>query len=117
MCGHKLSHEFIQSTLRTGFIWTSFILQIKSSIVFVQVASRVFNILKLGIHVNKTSTACVPNFSPTAATVSSDIYGMAVMLGLMTAISCLVIIISIIGLDKMLQAEWKNWYTSTAKHN
>lgn len=45
----------------------------------IQVASRVLEIDMKKIHLNESSTDKVPNSSPTAASVSSDLYGMAVM--------------------------------------
>uniref|UniRef100_A0A8D0HBB7 Xanthine dehydrogenase/oxidase n=1 Tax=Sphenodon punctatus TaxID=8508 RepID=A0A8D0HBB7_SPHPU len=44
----------------------------------IQVASRTFGIPTSEIHISETSTNTVPNTSPTAASVSSDINGMAV---------------------------------------
>lgn len=45
----------------------------------IQVASRTLQIPADLIHISETSTDKVPNTSPTAASVSSDINGMAVM--------------------------------------
>uniref|UniRef100_A0A4W3HKB5 Xanthine dehydrogenase n=1 Tax=Callorhinchus milii TaxID=7868 RepID=A0A4W3HKB5_CALMI len=44
----------------------------------VQVASRVLGIPVCKIHISETSTNTVPNTSPTAASVSSDLNGMAI---------------------------------------
>lgn len=44
----------------------------------VQVASRALGIPASKIHITETSTNTVPNTSPTAASVSSDLNGMAV---------------------------------------
>ncbi|KAL8590330.1 hypothetical protein ACOMHN_006446 [Nucella lapillus] len=44
----------------------------------IQVASRVLRVPTSVIHIAETSTNTVPNSLPTAASVSSDIYGMAV---------------------------------------
>ncbi|XP_069464775.1 xanthine dehydrogenase/oxidase-like isoform X2 [Ambystoma mexicanum] len=44
----------------------------------VQVASRVLGIPPSKVHISETSTATVPNASPTAASLSSDLNGMAV---------------------------------------
>ena len=44
-----------------------------------QVASRALRIPASKIHISETGTNLVPNTSPTAASASSDIYGMAVM--------------------------------------
>ncbi|RVE54764.1 hypothetical protein evm_000531 [Chilo suppressalis] len=45
----------------------------------IQVASRVLDIDINKIHISEMSTDKVPNSSPTAASISSDIYGMAVV--------------------------------------
>lgn len=45
----------------------------------IQVASRAFNIDATKIHISETATDKVPNTSPTAASVGSDINGMAVL--------------------------------------
>jgi xanthine dehydrogenase/oxidase len=45
----------------------------------VQVAATALDIPIEFIHISETSTAAVPNTSPTAASVSSDLNGMAVM--------------------------------------
>lgn len=45
----------------------------------VQVASRVLEIDINKIHINESSTDKVPNSSPTAGSMSSDLYGMAVI--------------------------------------
>ncbi|XP_022116167.2 xanthine dehydrogenase [Pieris rapae] len=45
----------------------------------IQVASRVLEIDVSRIHISEMSTDKVPNSSPTAASVSSDLYGMAVL--------------------------------------
>ena len=44
-----------------------------------QVAARVFGIAATDVHVEETATDKCANQSPTAASVSSDIYGMAVL--------------------------------------
>ncbi|XP_012939897.1 xanthine dehydrogenase/oxidase [Aplysia californica] len=44
----------------------------------IQVASEVLNLPHSRIHINESSTATVPNTSPTAASVSTDLNGMAV---------------------------------------
>ena len=43
-----------------------------------QVASRALRIPHEKIHINETSTNAVPNTSPTAASTSSDLNGMAI---------------------------------------
>ena len=45
----------------------------------IQVASRTLDIPTELIHISETATDKVPNASPTAASVSSDINGMAVL--------------------------------------
>lgn len=45
----------------------------------VQVAAQAFGIPHTMVHVEETSTNCVPNASPTAASMSTDLYGMAVL--------------------------------------
>ncbi|XP_076044857.1 xanthine dehydrogenase/oxidase-like [Oratosquilla oratoria] len=45
----------------------------------IQVASRVLEVPMEKIHTPETSTALVPNTSPTAASISSDVNGMAVL--------------------------------------
>ncbi|EDO33869.1 predicted protein [Nematostella vectensis] len=45
----------------------------------VQIASRVLDVPTSKIHLSETSTNTVPNSSPTAASASTDIYGMAVL--------------------------------------
>lgn len=45
----------------------------------IQIASRVFEIDPSKIHISETATDKVPNTSPTAASASSDLNGMAVM--------------------------------------
>ncbi|XP_045494604.1 xanthine dehydrogenase-like [Colias croceus] len=45
----------------------------------IQVASKVLDIEVSKIHISEMSTDKVPNSSPTAASVSSDLYGMAVL--------------------------------------
>ena len=47
----------------------------------IQVASRVLKVPTSLIHISETSTATVPNTSPTAASSSSDLYGMAIVVG------------------------------------
>ena len=44
----------------------------------IQVASRTLKIPYEKIHISETSTTTVPNTSPTAASYSSDLNGMAV---------------------------------------
>ena len=46
-----------------------------------QVASRALRIPASKVHISETGTNLVPNASPTAASFSSDLYGMAVMVG------------------------------------
>ena len=48
------------------------------SLYFVQVAARCFRIPVSKIHLNETSTNTVPNSTPTAASASTDLNGMAV---------------------------------------
>ena len=48
------------------------------SLCFVQVAARCFCIPVSNIHPNETSTNTVPNSTPTAASASTDLNGMAV---------------------------------------
>lgn len=45
----------------------------------IQVASRALEIDHTKIHINEMATDKVPNSSPTAASISSDLYGMAVI--------------------------------------
>ncbi|KAF5273884.1 hypothetical protein FQA39_LY00999 [Lamprigera yunnana] len=47
----------------------------------VQIAAQTLQISPNRIHINETSTDKIPNSSPTAASVSSDLYGAAVRLG------------------------------------
>ena len=44
----------------------------------VQVCSKVLDIPYQLIHIQETSTSLVPNSTPTAASFSTDLYGMAV---------------------------------------
>ena len=44
-----------------------------------QVASHALGIDACKIHISETSTQCVPNTSPTAASCGSDLNGMAIM--------------------------------------
>jgi len=44
-----------------------------------QIAARAFNIAVEDVYIRETATDTVPNTSPTAASASSDIYGMAVI--------------------------------------
>ena len=44
----------------------------------IQVASRVLGVPVSKVTIAETNTSCVPNASPTAASMSSDLYGMAV---------------------------------------
>eukprot|EP00058_Branchiostoma_floridae_P025128 XP_002610618.1 hypothetical protein BRAFLDRAFT_202728 [Branchiostoma floridae] len=55
----------------------------------VQVAGRVLKIPTSRIHISETSTNTVPNSSPTAASASSDLYGMAVKIGCETILQWL----------------------------
>ena len=48
----------------------------------VQVAAKALDIPIDYIHISETNTAAVPNTSPTAASASSDLNGMAVMVRL-----------------------------------
>lgn len=48
------------------------------SLFFVQVAARCFCIPVSKIHLSETSTNTVPNNTPTAASASTDLNGMAV---------------------------------------
>ena len=48
-------------------------------ILFSQVASRVLKIPTSKVHISETATNHVPNTSPTAASMSSDLYGMAIV--------------------------------------
>lgn len=45
----------------------------------IQVAARAFGISVDRVHISESSTSSVPNASPTAASASSDMYGMAVL--------------------------------------
>ena len=45
----------------------------------IQVCSRSLGIPVSMIYINETSTATVANMTPTAASMSSDIYGMAIL--------------------------------------
>ena len=45
----------------------------------IQVATRALQIPASLIHISETSSVTVPNTSPTAASISSDLNGMAVM--------------------------------------
>ena len=49
------------------------------TIIFLEVASRALRISESYFHVSETSTVTVPNTSPTAASASSDLNGMAVL--------------------------------------
>ncbi|KAJ8890765.1 hypothetical protein PR048_010274, partial [Dryococelus australis] len=69
-----------------------------------QVASRVLGIPHEYIHISETATDKVPNTSPTAASASSDLNGMAVLNACQTIINRL----------KPYQREnpkgpWKDW--------
>ncbi len=44
----------------------------------VQVCAKLFNIPYSSVHIQETGTNLVPNASPTAASYSTDLYGMAV---------------------------------------
>ena len=48
------------------------------AIFFIQIASRCFGIPASKIHLSETSTNTVPNNTPTAASASTDLNGMAV---------------------------------------
>ena len=45
----------------------------------IQIAAHAFNIPHSRIHINETATNFVPNGQPTAASMSTDLYGMAVL--------------------------------------
>lgn len=55
------------------------------SLCFVQVAARCFCIPVSKIHLNETSTNTVPNSTPTAASASTDLNGMAVKVSIYDA--------------------------------
>lgn len=48
----------------------------------IQVASKALGIPSSKIHISETSTDKVPNTSPTAASVGSDVNGMAVIVSM-----------------------------------
>ena len=54
---------------------------VKVVITLSQVASRVLRLSPSRMVITESSTNTVPNTTPTAASVSSDIYGMAVKVG------------------------------------
>ena len=54
-----------------------------------QVASRALNIPISKIHISETATNLVPNASPTAASMGSDLYGMAVLVSDLPPSSCM----------------------------
>ena len=54
----------------------------------VQVCSRCLGIPVEAIHISETSTNTVANASPTAASASSDLYGMAVKVGVLEYMYC-----------------------------
>ncbi len=63
-----------------------FILILSSNFCVVQVASKTLGIPCSKIHITETSTNTVPNASPTAASASSDLNGMAIYVSLMQQI-------------------------------
>ncbi|XP_019624369.1 PREDICTED: xanthine dehydrogenase/oxidase-like [Branchiostoma belcheri] len=67
----------------------------------VQVASRALRIPTSKIHISETSTNTVPNTSPTAASVSSDLNGMAVKLACETILQRLE--------PYMGKGSWEDW--------
>ncbi|XP_019642816.1 PREDICTED: xanthine dehydrogenase/oxidase-like [Branchiostoma belcheri] len=67
----------------------------------VQVASRVLRIPTSKIHISETSTNTVPNTSPTAASASSDLNGMAVKLACETILQRLE--------PYMGKGSWEDW--------
>uniref|UniRef100_A0A8D2LUU1 Xanthine dehydrogenase/oxidase n=1 Tax=Varanus komodoensis TaxID=61221 RepID=A0A8D2LUU1_VARKO len=77
----------------------------------IQVASRALAIPTSKIHISETSTNTVPNASPTAASVSSDINGMAVLNACQTILK---------RLEPMKSANpkgsWEDWVLA-AYHN
>ena len=52
--------------------------QLSYKVSFLQIAARIFGIPVCKIHISETSTNTVANTSPTAASASSDLNGMAV---------------------------------------
>ncbi|XP_048831374.1 xanthine dehydrogenase/oxidase-like [Brienomyrus brachyistius] len=73
----------------------------------VQVASRALGIPDSMIHITETSTNTVPNTSPTAASVSSDLNGMAIYNACQTLIQRLEPYRT-----KNPQGTWKDWVTA-----
>uniref|UniRef100_A0A3B3RQ69 Xanthine dehydrogenase/oxidase n=1 Tax=Paramormyrops kingsleyae TaxID=1676925 RepID=A0A3B3RQ69_9TELE len=73
----------------------------------VQVASRALGIPGSKIHITETSTNTVPNTSPTAASVSSDLNGMAVYNACQTLIQRLEPYRT-----KNPQGTWEDWVTA-----
>ncbi len=63
-----------------------FIIILSSNVCVVQVASKTLGIPCSKIHITETSTNTVPNTSPTAASASSDLNGMAINVSLMQQI-------------------------------
>lgn len=63
-----------------------FIIILSSHFCVVQVASKTLGIPCSKIHITETSTNTVPNTSPTAASASSDLNGMAINVSLMQQI-------------------------------
>ncbi|KAI4462156.1 xanthine dehydrogenase [Holotrichia oblita] len=70
----------------------------------IQIASRVFEIDVSKIHISETATDKVPNTSPTAASASSDLNGMAVMIACETIKKRLQPII-----EKNPKGKWEDW--------
>ncbi|XP_051167236.1 xanthine dehydrogenase [Leptopilina boulardi] len=70
----------------------------------IQVASRIFKVNPTKIHIPDTATDKVPNSSPTAASASSDLYGMAVLKACTEIMNRIQPII-----DKNPKGTWEEW--------
>lgn len=70
----------------------------------IQVASRIFKVNPTKIHIPDTATDKVPNSSPTAASASSDLYGMAVLKACTEIMNRIQPII-----DKDPEGTWEKW--------
>ncbi|XP_078465987.1 xanthine dehydrogenase/oxidase [Lampetra fluviatilis] len=70
----------------------------------IQVASRCLGIPISDIHISETSTNTVPNTSPTAASVSSDLNGMAVKIACSTLLERLAVF-----KEENPSGSWRDW--------
>ena len=79
--GNLFSGSWISASVPLWFIFhvTSCVFSSLKLICVSQVASRVLNIPTSKIYISETSSSHIPNTSPTAASFSSDLNGMAVL--------------------------------------